>query len=99
MNSRVILAAIILAAAPTAALAQAPNIALLAGGCAGCHGASGEGTQGIPGIMRTTSREAFTETMRAFRQNERPNTVMGRITRGYTETEIAALAAHFARPQ
>jgi sulfide dehydrogenase cytochrome subunit len=34
--------------------------------------------------------------MRAFAANERPGTIMGRIARGYTEAEIAALAAHFA---
>jgi len=28
-----------------------------------------------------------------------PNTVMGRITRGYNDAEVAALAAHFARNQ
>ncbi len=89
------LAASLLAAAP--AMAQTPNTALLAGGCAGCHGVSGEGGQGVPSIWRTQSREEFTATMNAFRANQRPATVMGRITRGYTEAEIAALAAHFAR--
>ncbi|QXM24417.1 hypothetical protein KO353_14410 [Elioraea tepida] len=44
-------------------------------------------------------RQQFVALMRAFRANERPNTVMGRISRGYTDAEIAALAAHFAKPQ
>lgn len=34
--------------------------------------------------------------MLAFRANERPATIMGRIARGYTDAEIAALAAQFA---
>jgi cytochrome subunit of sulfide dehydrogenase len=89
------LAAVLLAGASAAA--QTPNAALLAGGCAGCHGVTGEGGHGVPSIWRTKSREEFTAVMNAFRANERPATVMGRITRGYTEAEIAALAAHFAR--
>ncbi len=60
---------------------------------------TGEGGHGIPSIQRMHSREDFISLMRAFRANERPNTVMGRIARGYTDAEIAALAAHFARAQ
>ncbi|MFN3449048.1 MAG: c-type cytochrome [Roseococcus sp.] len=87
----------LLAAAP--ALAQAPDAALLAGACQGCHGAAGEGGHGIPSIKQQQTRAEFVAAMRAFRANERPNTVMGRITRGYTDAEIAALAAHFAKPE
>lgn len=82
------------------ALAQpAPSGALLAGACQGCHGATGEGGHGIPSIRQMQTRAEFIATMQAFRTDQRPNTVMGRITRGYTDAEIAALAAHFAKPQ
>jgi cytochrome c553 len=37
--------------------------------------------------------------MRTFSANERPATIMGRISRGYTPEQIALLAAHYARPQ
>ncbi|MCX8134669.1 MAG: hypothetical protein N3D18_11995 [Roseococcus sp.] len=87
----------LLAAAP--APAQAPDAALLAGACQGCHGVAGEGGHGIPSIKQQQTRAEFVAAMRAFRGNERPNTVMGRITRGYTDAEIAALAAHFAKPE
>lgn len=79
--------------------AQAPEAALLAGACQGCHGAAGEGGHGIPSIRQMQTQAEFIATMRAFRANERPNTVMGRITRGYTDAEIAALAQHFGKPQ
>ncbi|MCS6931489.1 MAG: hypothetical protein NZM27_04690 [Acetobacteraceae bacterium] len=92
------LAAAALLACGTAA-AQVPDGALLGSACAGCHGVTGEGGHGIPSIRQMHGREHFVELMRAFRANERPNTVMGRIARGYTEAEIAALAAHFARAQ
>ncbi len=87
----------LLAAPP--ALAQAPDAALLAGSCQGCHGATGEGGHGIPSIKQQQTRAEFVAAMRAFRANERPSTVMGRITRGYTDAEIAALAVHFGKPE
>ena len=79
-------------AVPTAAAAQAP---LAAQGCLGCHGANGAGAAAIPGLAGRTAAE-LSAAMLAFRANERPGTIMGRIARGYTDAEIAALAAHFA---
>jgi sulfide dehydrogenase cytochrome subunit len=54
---------------------------------------------GIPSIKANHSRDEFIALMRAFSANERPATVMGRISRGYTPEQIALLAAHYARPQ
>ena len=34
--------------------------------------------------------------MAAFRANGRPATIMSRVARGYTDTEVAAVAAYFA---
>lgn len=85
------------AAAP--ALANLPPPAVLAGGCSGCHGAAGQGANGVPAIQRTKTRAEFAAAMQEFRENRRENTIMGRVARGYTPDEIAALAAHFARPE
>ncbi len=92
------LGALLLAAPVAPALAEVPAH-LLAGGCQGCHGVSGQGANGIPAIHQTKSRADFAAAMRAFRANEREATVMGRIARGYTEAEVAALATHFGRPE
>lgn len=80
-----------LLAAPAAA--QAP---LSAEGCYGCHGPSGTGAGGIPAIAGRDAAELRAQ-MLAFRANERPGTIMGRIARGYTDAEIAAIAEHFAQ--
>jgi len=82
---------VLLAAAPAGA--QAP---LVAEGCLGCHGPGGAGAGGIPAIAGRDAAELRAQ-MAAFRANERPATIMGRIARGYTEAEIAAAADHFAR--
>jgi sulfide dehydrogenase cytochrome subunit len=74
------------------ALAQAP---LVAEGCIGCHGPNGAGMGGVPAIAGRNADELRT-LMIAFRANERPGTIMGRVSRGYTDAEIAAVAQHFA---
>jgi sulfide dehydrogenase cytochrome subunit len=74
------------------AVAQAP---LVAEGCIGCHGPNGAGMGGVPALAGRNADELRT-LMIAFRANERPGTIMGRVARGYTEAEIAAVAQHFA---
>jgi sulfide dehydrogenase cytochrome subunit len=81
------------------AFAQATDVPLLIGGCQGCHGVTGQGGHGIPSIKGAHSRDEFVALMRAFSANEKPATVMGRISRGYTAEQISILAAHSARPQ
>ncbi len=68
---------------------------LAAQGCLGCHGLGGTGSAPVPGIAGRPAAD-LSAAMVAFRANERPGTIMGRIARGYTDAEIAALAAHFA---
>lgn len=80
-----------LAAAPAAA--QAP---LAAEGCIACHGPSGSGQGSIAALAGRDAND-LAAAMRAFRANERPGTIMGRIARGYTDAEIAAIAAYFAQ--
>jgi len=72
--------------------AQAP---LAAQGCVGCHGPDGRGGGSTPGLAGRPADE-LTALMVAFRANERPGTIMGRIARGYTDAEIAAVSQHFA---
>ena len=90
---------IVLALACGVAQAADPDPVQLAGACQGCHGVTGQGGNGIPTIVRQQNRAEFVAMMQAFRGNQRPATVMGRIARGYTDAEFAALATHFARPQ
>jgi len=88
---RIVLAFALVLLAP-AARAQAP---LVAQGCLGCHGPGGSGAASVAGIAGRPAAE-LAAALLGFRANERPGTIMGRIARGYTDAEIAALAAHFA---
>ncbi|WP_424812307.1 c-type cytochrome [Roseococcus sp. YIM B11640] len=77
------------------ASAQGPA-PLAAQGCLGCHGPNGTGATGVPALAGRDAAE-LTALMAAFRANERPATIMGRIARGYTPAELAAVAEHFSR--
>jgi sulfide dehydrogenase cytochrome subunit len=87
------LLALAIAALPPAAAAQAP---LAAEACLGCHGPDGKGVPGGAAIAGR-DRAELAAILVAFRANERPGTIMGRIARGYTDAEIAAVADHFSR--
>jgi cytochrome c553 len=77
--------------------AQALRIASLAATCAACHGTSG---RGVPGSrvapLAGVPAELFIAQMQAFKRGERPATVMHRHARGYTDEQIALMAAYFA---
>jgi cytochrome subunit of sulfide dehydrogenase len=83
------------AAAAAAVPAAGTPAPLAAQGCIGCHGPNGTGAGAAPAIAGR-DRQELAATMAAFRANERPGTIMGRIARGYTDAEIAAMADHFA---
>jgi len=97
MKLKIVLCLLLMSAPPV--FAQATDTPLLIGGCQGCHGVSGQGGHGIPSIKANHSRDEFIALMRSFSANERPATIMGRISRGYSPEQIALLAAHYARPQ
>lgn len=92
---RLTLALPLLLAGP--ALAQpAANGPLLAQACLGCHGPAAAGQYGVPALAGRPAPELLAQ-MTQFRANERPGTIMGRIARGYTPEEIAAVAAYLAQ--
>jgi cytochrome subunit of sulfide dehydrogenase len=76
--------------------APAADPQVLASGCSGCHTSSDTLTTAIPKI-RGLPEGAIAEALRAFRAGKRPATVMDRIAKGFTDEEIAQLAAYFSR--
>jgi sulfide dehydrogenase cytochrome subunit len=63
--------------------------------CASCHGQAGAGSGSTPAIAGR-DRQEFVATMRAFRANEKPASIMNRVARGFTDEEYVAMADHFA---
>ncbi|MBX9702022.1 MAG: c-type cytochrome [Acetobacteraceae bacterium] len=77
------------------ALAQGVPAPLAAQGCIGCHGPNGAGQSPVAPLAGRPAAE-LVAMLKAFRANEPAGTIMGRISRGYTDAEITAVAAFFA---
>ncbi len=109
---RLRLASLVAAGFAGAALAQqpappppafaAPNltpqgVAAMAADCAICHGTRGFPAPGSS-VARLAGRPAETtvDAMKAFREGKREATIMHQISRGFSDAEVAALAAYFA---
>ena len=71
--------------------------AMLANACAGCHGTDGVSAGPAAPTIAGMSAEALEERMTAYREGTMHSTIMARIAKGYTEEEVKAMAAHFAK--
>ncbi len=88
--------------APPAPAFAVPNltpqgVASMAGGCAMCHGTGGFPAAGSS-VARLAGRPADStlDAMKGFKEGRREATVMHQIAKGFSDAEIAALAAYFA---
>jgi len=79
-------------AAAAAASAEPPAGAA---SCSGCHPTSPRLTSPVPRLAGV-DRAAIVRAMQDFRSGQRAGTVMDRIAKGFTDEEIAAIAAWFA---
>ena len=81
----------------TAALAQAQvnEIRVWAAACATCHGTEG---RAVPGMAALAGKpqSAIEQAMLDFKHGRRPATLMHHIAKGYTDEQIAQIAAYFA---
>ena len=70
----------------------------LAAQCANCHGTNGHSQGGMPGLAGQAQAGMIAQ-MNAFRSGERSGpaaTIMHQIAKGYTDEQIALMAAFFA---
>jgi sulfide dehydrogenase cytochrome subunit len=96
--ARLLLVLALLAGAVSDAVAQQPDLNLgrdLAAACANCHGTNGASRAGMPGLAGRDPSE-LARLMRDFRSGKRPATVMHQIAKGYSDEQVAAIAAYFA---
>jgi cytochrome c553 len=68
----------------------------MAANCAPCHGTGGRAAPGSS-IRSLVGRDDVASLLRAFRDGKREATVMQQIAKGYSDAEIEALGAYFAR--
>ena len=79
------------------AIAETPSATMLANTCAGCHGTFGSSVGPASPTIAGISRDYFIETMMAYKEAQRPSTIMTRIAKGYTEQEIQLMADYFSK--
>jgi len=79
--------------------AQSPaDVVVLAGPCANCHGTDGRSSGAIVSIAGRPEA-VLLEQLKAFKSENPPpgTTIMNRLARGYSDEQLAALAAHFSK--
>jgi len=86
-------AATVLVAGPAGA--EMASGAVLANTCYSCHGTDGKSVGDMPTIAGK-SEKFIVAKLTSFRSGKLPSTVMGRISKGFSDNEIAALAKFFA---
>jgi cytochrome c553 len=78
------------------ALAADPNLGRnLAATCANCHGTNGK-TAGISTALVGVPKETLVQNFKAFRSGEKPATLMHQLSKGYSDSQIDAIASYFA---
>ena len=82
--------------ASSAVCAQDSAARNMAAACAICHGADGRAITKDVVPLAGLPREHIASQMRAFRDGQRPATVMHQIAKGYTDQQIDAMAGWFA---
>jgi len=70
---------------------------MMAQTCAGCHGTQGRLSNSAFMPLAGMSEASFVKAMLDFQSGTRPNTLMGPIAKGFSEAEIKAMAAYFAK--
>jgi cytochrome c553 len=76
---------------------ETDRAALLAASCSGCHGPGPAADTAIPPI-RGQRAEAIQASLLAFRSGAREGTLMPRLMRGYSDTEIELISRHLGSP-
>ena len=89
-----LLCALVLIATKSAVAAGPPPGA---SSCSGCHASNITVNTPVPRILGRQPAE-ITAAMQAFRNGERASTVMGRISKGFSDDEIRAIAVWLAAP-
>lgn len=86
--------ALLMAGSPASAQ-DFSKIRYLAANCANCHGTDGRSV-GVMESLAGYDREKFITNMREYRSGDKPATIMHQLVKGYTDQQIADLAAYFA---
>ena len=89
------LAAGTLLAASLGAQAQVNQVKVWAAACANCHGTDGRAQQGGFNLAGQNKDEMLAKLL-AYKNGQRPATIMHQLTKGYTDEQLAQISDYFA---
>ncbi len=97
MKTQITLAAVLAACASSAICLAEQDVQARswAATCTGCHGTNGRSEGAIPSIAGMAESD-FVRLMLEFKNNQRAATVMHQHAKGYTDEQIARIAAFFS---
>lgn len=80
--------------------ADANHTRSLAASCANCHGTHGRAREGMEPLAGRP-RDAILRSLLDFKTGKRPATIMHQLSKGYSDEELARIAAFYAaqKPQ
>ena len=73
-----------------------PSATMMANTCAGCHGTEGKSVGPASPNLAGISESYFIDSMKGFKEDTRPATIMNRIAKGYSDAQIESMATYFA---
>lgn len=93
---RTIAMILFLATLPAFAAAPIDEGARLAATCTACHGVAPVQGNALP-LLAGQPQEALLASLRAFKAGTRPATIMTQLAKGYSDEQLALIAAWFAK--
>lgn len=92
---RLAAAALMLAGAAASAQTDPLQVRSWAAACANCHGTNGRAEQGnMP--LAGGDKDDMLKKLMDFKSGAKPATIMHQISKGYTDAQLASIAAWFA---
>jgi sulfide dehydrogenase cytochrome subunit len=68
----------------------------LVAACFTCHGTDGRSVGGVPPALAGVDRQYLLQTLKDFKAEKRPATIMHQQAKGYTDQELEIIASYFA---
>ena len=88
--------ALLLLLLPSSVFAANATGEMLSYGCTGCHGSEGYSNSDIPDLSGLTKKRLMDKLM-GYKSGAEESTLMQRIAKGYTDSELEKLAEFFSR--
>ncbi len=93
LGAALLLSSVVFSGASMAGGASAEALSVT---CAGCHGYNGASTGPATPSLAGMSETYISDSMKAYKSEERPSTIMSRIAKGYDDDDFAKMGTFFA---